>query len=100
MRLTINQQGIQIYGVIGYFDRWLLDIGNGNCDATNKIIGCFNKSPGDKGLEDVIYIPKDMLVNEVKDLIKAIVETTYPNFLNKYNDPTDLEEKVVLTTKK
>lgn len=53
----------------------------------------------DKVAKDVIHIPNDILVSRGKDLIKAIVEITYPNFTSKYNDPTYLEERVVLTSK-
>lgn len=88
-----------VHGVITGFNQWLFEIGNENCDAMNRITGCFNRSFQDEGVEDVIHISKDMLVNRVEDPIKAIVETTYPNFLNKYNDLTFLKERVVLTTK-
>lgn len=53
----------------------------------------------DEEREDVINIIKDLLVNPSEDLIRAIINSTYPNFLSMYNNYTYLEKRAILAAK-
>lgn len=67
--------------------------------TANRFAGCSNENSENDDAEEMIHIPDNILVKIGENLIKAIIKATYPNFLNKHNNPTDLEERVVLIAK-
>ncbi|XP_062113113.1 uncharacterized protein LOC133824259 [Humulus lupulus] len=59
---------------------------------------------GDGSLYDyidrqLIKLPYDIAINPSQDPMKSIVEVIYPSLLQKYNDPTYLTERAILTPK-
>ncbi|KAH1227933.1 ATP-dependent DNA helicase PIF1 [Glycine max] len=65
------------------FFKWLLDIGDG-------ILG----EPNDGYAE--ITIPDEFLINDYNNPLEAIVNTTYPNLLQFYNNPEYLNQEPYL----
>uniref|UniRef100_A0A3Q7I137 ATP-dependent DNA helicase n=1 Tax=Solanum lycopersicum TaxID=4081 RepID=A0A3Q7I137_SOLLC len=67
------------------FDKWLLQIGDGSfySDVYN----------------DLIKVPTDICIMPSNDPIGSIVDAVYPSLLQKYNDPTYLQERAILTPK-
>ena len=49
------------------------------------------------GLVD-IEIPKELLISNFEDPIRAIVDYTYPNLLEKFQDVTFLQGKAILAS--
>ncbi|XP_062118381.1 uncharacterized protein LOC133831999 [Humulus lupulus] len=70
---------------IASFNKWLLQIGDGSSyDDTDR---------------ELIKIPSDIWKNPSEDPMKSIVEAIYPSLLHKYNNPTYLKERAILTPK-
>lgn len=67
MRLTMNNKGDQSMELLATFDKWLLEIGNGNCQVVNKILGSSNKNLRNGNAKDMVHIPSDMLVKVGKN---------------------------------
>ncbi|KAH0714993.1 hypothetical protein KY284_007898 [Solanum tuberosum] len=67
------------------FDKWLLQIGDGSFDSDVD--------------NDLIKVPTDICIMPSNDPIGSIVEAVYPSLLQKYNDPTYLQERAILTPK-
>ncbi|XP_058775557.1 uncharacterized protein LOC131649819 [Vicia villosa] len=65
------------------FSKWILNVGDGKISEPND------------GLVD-IKIPQDLLITNYADPIKAIVENTYPNLVNVFQDVAYLQGKVIL----
>ncbi|XP_058774276.1 uncharacterized protein LOC131648518 [Vicia villosa] len=65
------------------FSNWILDVGDGKLAEPND------------GYAD-IDIPKDMLISNFDEPIKAIIDSTYPNFLQNYKDPQYLQCRAIL----
>lgn len=85
MRLHTYSAG-QLFDVsLAEFEKWLLAIGDGHSEYTNK--------------NDMVRVPSDMVIKEYFDPKRAIIDTTYPNLLDRYEDQQYLEERAILTTK-
>ncbi|KAL3025163.1 hypothetical protein AAZX31_04G165700 [Glycine max] len=69
------------------FSDWLLDIGDGKLGQ-----------PNDGHCE--ITIPDEFLIMDFKDLIQAIVDATYPDLLQNYNNTDFLQKRVILASTK
>jgi ATP-dependent DNA helicase PIF1 len=67
------------------FSNWLLRLGEGRINE-----------PNDGYAE--IPIPKDMLLTEYEDPILAIVQSTYPNFLDNYKSYDYLKSRAILAS--
>ncbi|KAI5402012.1 hypothetical protein KIW84_066465 [Lathyrus oleraceus] len=67
------------------FSKWILQVGDGKISEPND------------GLVD-IEIPKELLISNFEDPIRAIVDYTYPNLLEKFQDVTFLQGKVILAS--
>ncbi|XP_058751120.1 uncharacterized protein LOC131624167 [Vicia villosa] len=67
------------------FSKWILNVGDG------KIL-----EPND-GLVD-IEIPQELLITNFEDPIKVIVESTYPNLVNVFQDVAYLQGKEILAS--
>ena len=68
------------YKQLNEFNNWILSIGNGNTQNdsvanTDDNIDC-----------QVIQIPDDLLIKEASNKIRALVESTYPDFLSNYKN--------------
>jgi ATP-dependent DNA helicase PIF1 len=70
---------------IADFSRWLLDVGEGKISEPND------------GYAD-IPIPADMLITEYNDPILAIVQSTYPDFLDNYKKYEYLKNRAILAS--
>ncbi|XP_062104396.1 uncharacterized protein LOC133815593 [Humulus lupulus] len=70
---------------IASFDKWMLQIGDGSLyDDIDK---------------QLIKLPSDIAINPSQDPMKSIIKVIYPSLLQKYNDPTYLTERAILTPK-
>ncbi|XP_050887928.1 uncharacterized protein LOC127093069 [Lathyrus oleraceus] len=67
------------------FSKWILQVGDGKISEPND------------GLVD-IEIPKELLISNFEDPIRAIVDYTYPNLLEKFQDVTFLQGKAILAS--
>ncbi|XP_009803962.2 uncharacterized protein [Nicotiana sylvestris] len=85
MRLYSGRVSDSEAAKISTFDKWLLQIGDGSFyDDINK---------------ELIKLPPDVCIKPSNDPIGSIVEAVYPSLLQKYNDPTYLKERAILTPK-
>ncbi|XP_058765065.1 uncharacterized protein LOC131638521 [Vicia villosa] len=67
------------------FSKWILNVGDGNiCEPNDGLVE--------------IEIPQELLISNFDDPIRAIVENTYPNLLEKYQDVEFLQGKAILTS--
>ncbi|XP_062103142.1 uncharacterized protein LOC133814163 [Humulus lupulus] len=72
-------------GKIASFDKWMLQIGDGSLyDDIDR---------------QLIKLPSDIAINSSQDPMKSIIKVIYPSLLQKYNDPTYLTERAILTPK-
>ncbi|XP_058741078.1 uncharacterized protein LOC131613424 [Vicia villosa] len=90
LTLTKNmrlQQGSDITSSkeLAEFSKWILNVGDGKISEPND------------GLVD-IEIPQDLLITNYEDPIKAIVENTYPNLVNVFQDVAYLQGKAILAS--
>ncbi|XP_058727555.1 uncharacterized protein LOC131599074 [Vicia villosa] len=67
------------------FSKWILNVGDGKICEPND------------GLVD-IEAPQELLISNFDDPIRAIVENTYPNLLEKYQDVEFLQGKAILAS--
>ncbi|KAI5386843.1 hypothetical protein KIW84_073112 [Lathyrus oleraceus] len=67
------------------FSKWILQVGDGKISEPND------------GLVE-IEIPKELLISNFEDPIRAIVDYTYPNLLEKFQDVTFLQGKAILAS--
>ncbi|XP_058779294.1 uncharacterized protein LOC131653222 [Vicia villosa] len=67
------------------FSKWILNVGDGKISEPND--GLVN-----------IEIPQDLLIKNYEDPIKAIVENTYPNLVNVFQDVAYLQGKSILAS--
>lgn len=65
------------------FSQWILDVGDGKICEPND------------GLVD-IEMPQELLIKKIDDPIRAIIDNTYPNLLEKFQDVTFLQGKAIL----
>ncbi|XP_050889401.1 uncharacterized protein LOC127094636 [Lathyrus oleraceus] len=65
------------------FSNWILKVGDGKLEEPND------------GYTD-IPIPNDFLIYNYDDPLEAIVNETYPNFLNNYKNPEFLQSRAIL----
>jgi len=70
---------------IAQFSKWLLDVGEGKISEPND--GYAN-----------IPIPTEMLITKFNDPILAIIESTYPNFLDNYKSYDYLKSRAILAS--
>ncbi|KAF7809101.1 uncharacterized protein G2W53_035844 [Senna tora] len=65
------------------FSEWILKVGEGKiCE------------PNDGEAE--IEIPEDLLIKDFTDPLESIVSNTYPELMQKFNDPTYLKDRAIL----
>ncbi|XP_069149274.1 uncharacterized protein [Solanum lycopersicum] len=85
MRLCCGRVSDSEAAEVTTFDKWLLQIGDGSfySDVDN----------------DLIKVPTDICIMPSNDPIRSIVDAVYPSLLQKYNDPTYLQERAILTPK-
>ena len=69
------------------FSDWLLYIGDDKLGELNDGYG-------------KITIPDEFLIKDFNDPIQAIVETTYPNFLQNYSNRDFLQKRAILASTK
>jgi ATP-dependent DNA helicase PIF1 len=67
------------------FSEWLLKVGEGKLSEPND------------GYAD-IDIPDELLITDYEDPIKAIVESTYPDLMQKYKQPDFLQSRAILAS--
>ncbi|XP_075088445.1 uncharacterized protein LOC107780595 [Nicotiana tabacum] len=85
MRLYSGRVSDSEAAKISTFDKWLQQIGDGSFyDDINK---------------ELIKLPPNVCIKPSNDPIGSIVEAVYPSLLQKYNDPTYLKERAILTPK-
>jgi ATP-dependent DNA helicase PIF1 len=70
---------------INEFSEWLLKVGEGKLSEPND------------GYAD-IDIPDELLITDYEDPIKAIVESTFPDLLQKYKQPDFLQSRAILAS--
>jgi len=70
---------------ISEFSNWLLSVGEGKVSELND------------GFAE-IPIPKDMLITEYQDPLLAIVQSTYPDFLDNYQSYDYLKSRAILAS--
>ena len=80
MRLKKLDMNTSEYKQLNEFNNWILSIGNGNTQNdsvanTDDNIDC-----------QVVQIPNDLLIKEADNKIRALVESTYPDFLSNYKN--------------
>jgi hypothetical protein len=46
----------------------------------------------------IIEIPHDLLLTTTGNKMQALVESTYPDFLNNYNNPEYIKNRAILAT--
>jgi ATP-dependent DNA helicase PIF1 len=84
MRLHHGTEGNDV-DAVDKLSKWILNVGEGNIAEPND------------GLAD-IEIPEDLLIPMSDNPIKSIVESTYPNFKEKFNDFTYLDSRAILAS--
>ncbi|KEH22304.1 PIF1-like helicase [Medicago truncatula] len=67
------------------FSNWLLSVGEGKISEANDDYAD-------------IPIPNDMLILEYDDPVLAVVESTYPNFLDNYKSYDYLKNRAILAS--
>ncbi|XP_039683008.1 uncharacterized protein [Medicago truncatula] len=67
------------------FSNWLLKVGEGKLSEPND------------GIAE-IDIPTEFLIHDFDNPIQAIFQSTYPDFLNYYNDPQYLQSRAILAS--
>jgi ATP-dependent DNA helicase PIF1 len=84
MRLQTSAEQSSIAEIAAFSD-WLLQVGEGKLSEPND------------GYAD-IEIPKEFLITDYEDPIKAIVDSTFPNLLQNYKSPEYLQSKAILAS--
>ena len=70
---------------IAFFDKWLLQIGDGSLyDDIDR---------------DLVKLPSDICKKPSENLMKSIVDNIYPSIQHNYSDPAYLKERAILTPK-
>jgi len=92
MRLKKLDMNTLEYKQLNEFNNWILSIGNGNTENdsvanTDDNIDC-----------QVIQIPDDLLIKEASNKIRALVESTYPDFLSNYKNAYIKNRAILATT--
>jgi hypothetical protein len=90
MRLKQINQSSAEYKELESFNDWMLSIGDGTIKGT---------SDTDKASDSVlIEIPEELLVQTTGDKIKALVESTYPDFQENFQRLDYVKERAILAT--
>jgi ATP-dependent DNA helicase PIF1 len=92
MRLQKIKSNSLEYKELSDFNGWILRIGNGS-EKVNKISE--TKEDPDS---NIVEIPPDLLLYTTGNKIKALVDSTYPDFLSNYNDPEYIKNRAILAT--
>jgi hypothetical protein len=88
MRLSSPHLTTEARNEIAEFSKWILDIGEGNIEATTK----------DGEIEPSwIKTPHEFLLMHNEDNVSFIVNSTYLNLSEKYTDPEYFKQRAVLT---
>lgn len=85
MRLSTGKVSGTEAEKIAELSKWLLQVGDGSVYADNK--------------KELINLPPDVCTKPSVDPIDSIVNAVYLELLQKYNDPTYLKERAILTPK-
>jgi len=87
MRLQSNPSNHSSTHELKQFSDWLLDIGDGQLGQ-----------PNDGHCE--ITIPDEFLIMDFEDPIQEIIDTTYPDLLQNYNNADFLQKRAILASTK
>ena len=87
MRLQSNPSNHSSTHELKQFSDWLLDIGDGKLGQ-----------PNDGHCK--IIIPDEFLIMDFEDPIQAIVDATYPDLLQNYNNANFLQKRAILASTK
>jgi len=92
MRLKKIEANTSEYKQLNEFSQWILSIGNGSTENnstsdTNELSDCIE-----------VEIPDDLLIKKAEDKIRALVESTFPDFRSNYSDPEYLKNRAILAT--
>ena len=88
MRLTSSQTDPIVSEQLAEFSKWILDIGEGK-------VPCVAREGETE--PSWIKIPSDLLLMDAEDKMSAIVQATYPDFLNNYRSELYLKARAILT---
>jgi len=80
------------YKELNDFNNWILSIGNGN--AQNNSVSNEDDDPD----YHIVEIPDDLLVKSTDNKIKALVDTTFPDFKSNYTNIEYLKSRAILAT--
>jgi len=80
------------YKELNDFNNWILSIGNGN--AQNNSMSNEDDDPD----YHIVEIPDDLLVKSTDNKIKALVDTTFPDFKSNYTNIEYLKSRAILAT--
>src|SRR6266498_2491801 len=88
MRLLSPTLTPQAQNELAQFSKWILDIGEGNIEATTK-----------EGESEAtwIKIPHDLLLTTTDDKVSCIVNAVYPDLHQRYTDIEYLKDRAILT---
>ncbi|KAJ1284410.1 hypothetical protein BS78_03G202000 [Paspalum vaginatum] len=86
---NINPNSTQ-YKDLESFSNWILSIGNGTAKSPLNI--------DDDSDSVIIEIPKILLIQTINNKIQALVDYTYPEFQNRFQQPEYLKERAILAT--
>jgi len=92
MRLKKGKLTTDEYKELESFNNWILSIGNGKCISTDK------KEIENNNDTITIEIPKEFLIHATGNKIEALVQSIYPELLQKYNDPEYIKNRTILAT--
>ncbi|XP_020257665.1 uncharacterized protein LOC109834148 [Asparagus officinalis] len=70
------------------FSRWVLNIGNGSAEEE-----CCEL----QNIDGTIDIPREFILHPTKNPVEDIISSTYPNIDENFQNPTNLEERAILT---
>ncbi|KAJ1283951.1 hypothetical protein BS78_03G166600 [Paspalum vaginatum] len=86
---NINLNSTQ-YKDLESFSNWILSIGNGTTNSPLNI--------DDDSDSVIVEIPKELLIQITNNKIQALVDSTYPKFRNRFQQPEYLKERAILAT--
>jgi len=92
MRLQKIKSSSVEYNELSDFNDWILRIGNGSEKINN--ISETKEDPD----SNIVEIPQDLLLYTTGNKIKALVDSTYPDFLNNYSNPEYIKNRAILAT--
>jgi hypothetical protein len=95
MRLKKQNMTSDEYEKLLQFNNWILSVGDGQHSSSDIVSNNTNKNDCDS---IIIKIPKDLLIETTGDKIRALVDSTYPEFQVRYGSPEYIKERAILAT--